>query len=63
MKETNYTHEDFKEMKKALKIKNADIAEITGLSVDSVKTLTQPNKELPAWIRSMIFVYRKTNDL
>lgn len=60
MSKYSYTHEDFKAMKKALKLTNADLAEITGLTNGSVKTLTQPNKELPAWIKSMIFVYQKT---
>ena len=53
------THEDWKSMKKNLKIKNSDIAEITGLTVDSVKTMTQPNRELPAWAKSMIFVWKR----
>lgn len=51
------THEDFKTMKRQLKLTNASIAEITGLSTDSVKTMTQPNRELPAWAKSMIFVW------
>ena len=55
------THEDFKTMKKQLKLTNASIAEITGLSTDSVKTMTQPNRELPAWAKSMIFVWKQFN--
>ena len=54
------THEDFKAMKKDLGIKNnSQIAEIVGLTTDSVKTMTQPNRELPAWAKSMIFVWKK----
>jgi len=53
------THADFKEMKKQLGLTNASIAEITDLSVNSVKTMTQPNKELPTWAKSMIFVWKK----
>jgi len=53
------THEDFKDMKRQLKLTNASIAEITGLSTDSVKTMTQPNRELPAWAKSMIFVWKQ----
>lgn len=60
MKETNYTHDDFKSMKNDLNLTNADIAEITGLSVDSVKNQTQSSKELPTWIKSMIYVWKKT---
>lgn len=52
-------NELFKAMKKALKITNADIAEITGLTADSVKNQTQPNKELPTWAKSMIFVWKR----
>ena len=52
-------NELFKAMKKELKITNADIAEITGLTTDSVKNQTQPNKELPTWAKSMIFVWKR----
>ena len=52
-------HEKFRDMKKSLFIKNKDIAEITGLTQNSVKTLTQPNKKLPAWAKSMIYVWVK----
>ncbi|MDM1452211.1 hypothetical protein [Myroides odoratimimus] len=55
-----YTHEDFKAMKKALKITNADIAEITGLSKGNVDNTTKASAEdLPAWIKSMIYVWNK----
>ena len=54
------THEDFKAMKKELKIGNAEIAEIIGLTTGSVKNQTAPaKKELPAWAKSMIFVWKK----
>ena len=52
-------NELFKSMKKELKLTNSDIADITGLTVDSVKTMTQPNRDLPAWAKSMIFVWQK----
>lgn len=51
-------HLQFKAMKKEIGLNNADIAEIIGLSADSVKTMTQPNKELPAWAKSMLFVWK-----
>lgn len=52
-------NEILKLMKKELKITNSDIAEITGLTVNSVKTMTQPNRELPTWAKSMIFVWKR----
>jgi DNA-binding transcriptional regulator YiaG len=55
----NPTHQDLKDLKKQFKIKNSDIAEIVGLTVDSVKTMTQPKKELPSWAKAMIFVWKK----
>lgn len=52
-------NELFKAMKKELKLTNSDIADITGLTADSVKTMTQPNRDLPAWAKSMLFVWKK----
>lgn len=53
------THSMFKEFKKELGLNNADIAEIVGLTPDSVKTMTQPNKELPSWAKAMVFTWQK----
>ena len=54
------THEDFKQMKKELKICNAEIAEVTGLTTGSVKNQTAPAKgKLPTWAKSMIFIWQK----
>ena len=53
------THEDFKSMKKQLKLTNASIASEIGLTADSVKNQTAPSKELPAWAKSMLLVYNK----
>lgn len=48
-------------MKRDLNLTNADLAEIIGgLTTDSVRVLTQPNKELPKWVRSMLYVWKKT---
>ena len=58
----NPSHQDFKDLKKHFKIKNYDVAEIVGLTVDSVKTMTQPNKELPSWAKAMIFVWKKQKE-
>lgn len=58
-KTTIFTHDDFKAMKRDLNLTNADIAEIIGLSEGSVKNQTQSSKELPTWIKSMLYVWKK----
>lgn len=52
-------HVRFKEMKSGLGLTNSDIAEITGNSADSVKSVTQPNKEIPRWLKLAIVVYER----
>ena len=52
-------HNRFKAMKSGLKLNNSDIAEITGNSADSVKSVTQPNKEIPRWLKLAIVVYEQ----
>lgn len=52
-------NERYKAMKKALGYTNKDIAEITGNSEDSVKTVTQPNKEIPRWLKLAIVVFER----
>lgn len=52
-------HERFKAMKKDLRLTNSDIAEITGNSADSVKSVTQPNKEIPRWLKLAIVVHER----
>jgi len=52
-------HERFKEMKSQLGLTNSDIADITGNSADSVKSVTQPNKEIPRWLKLAIVVYER----
>tara|TARA_B110001452_G_C15004872_1_gene351298 strand:+ start:310 stop:468 length:159 start_codon:yes stop_codon:yes gene_type:complete len=49
-------------MKSGLKMTNADIAEITGNTTDSIKTGTQPNKELPRWVRLSIVIYERLSE-
>jgi hypothetical protein len=46
-------------MKSGLGLTNSDIAEITGNSPDSVKSVTQPNKEIPRWLKLAIVVYER----
>lgn len=53
------SHLLFKEFKAALNLTNEDIAKITGLTSDSVKSMTQPNKDLPSWAKAMIFTWQK----
>ena len=52
-------HDRFKQMKKALQYTNRDIAEMTGNTEDSVKSTTQPNKDLPRWLKLAIVVYER----
>ncbi len=55
-------HERYKAMKKGLKLNNRDIAEITGNTYDSIKSTTQPNKDIPRWLRLAIVVYERYNE-
>ena len=52
-------HERYKAMKSALKLTNADISDIIGNTPDSVKSTTQPNKDLPRWLKLVIVVYER----
>ena len=52
-------HKRYKAMKSALKLTNADIAEITGNTANSVKSSTQPNKDFPRMLKLAIYVYEK----
>ena len=52
-------HNRYKTMKSALKLTNADISDIIGNTADSVKSTTQPNKDLPRWLKLAIVVYER----
>tara|TARA_B100000768_G_scaffold177560_1_gene191925 strand:+ start:307 stop:480 length:174 start_codon:yes stop_codon:yes gene_type:complete len=52
-------HKRYKAMKSGLGLTNSDIADIIGNSADSVKSVTQPNKEIPRWLKLAIFVYER----
>ena len=52
-------HERYKAMKKELGLTNSDIAEITGNSADSVKSVTQPKKEIPRWLKLAIVIHER----
>ena len=53
----------FKEMKSELGLTNSDIADIIGNTPDSVKTVTQPNKELPRWLKLAIVVFERLRNV
>ena len=52
-------HKRYKSMKSELGLTNSDIADIIGNSADSVKSVTQPNKEIPRWLKLAIVVYER----
>ena len=52
-------HERYKAMKSGLELTNSDIADITGNSADSIKSVTQPNKDIPRWVKLAIVVYER----
>ena len=52
-------HNRYKEMKKGLGLTNSDIADIIGNTSDSIKSTTQPNKELPRWLKLAIVVFER----
>lgn len=52
-------HKRFRRYKKTLNRDNADIAEITGHTASSVKTLTQPKKKFPRWLKLVIVDFEK----
>lgn len=56
-------HKRYKEMKLGLGLTNSGIAEIIGNSADSVKSVTQPNKEIPRWLKLAIVVYERMSDV
>ncbi len=55
-------HNRYKAMKCGLSLTNSDIADITGNSADSVKSVTQPNKEIPRWLKLAIVVYERLSE-
>lgn len=49
-------------MKSALKLTNKDISDIIGNTPDSIKSTTQPNKEIPRWLKLAIVVHERMSD-
>jgi len=54
-----YTYDDWKALTAKLSITNKIVAEITGLSEQTVKNQISPSKKLPTWARSMIYMDRQ----
>lgn len=55
-----YTNKDYKAFKKAMGLKNKDIAEILNVEKHSVDVATMPKKkELPNWARFGMWVFDK----
>jgi hypothetical protein len=55
-------HKRYKAMKSRLGLTNSDISDIIGNSADSVKSVTQPNKEIPRWLKLAIVVYERLSE-
>ena len=49
----------YKRLKAGLKLTNKDVAEITGHTPNSIKTVTQPNKDFPRALKLAIVVYER----
>ena len=52
-------HNRFKQMKKVLGLNNQDIADITELQYNSIKNQTQPNKDIPKWLKLTIVIFER----
>lgn len=52
-------HQRYKEMKKALGMTNDTVAEITGNTPDSVRSVTQPNRNFPNNLKLAVWIYEE----
>jgi len=50
-------HQKLKALLKDRGLSYHDISDITGHSYNSVKSMLQPNKELPRWMKLVLFVW------
>ena len=50
-------NEKLKALMKERGLSYHDIARITGHSYNSVKSMLQPNQELPRWVKLVLFVW------
>ena len=55
-------HNRYKAMKSGLGLTNSDIADIIGNSADSVKSVTQPNKDITRWLKLAIVIYERLSE-
>jgi len=53
---------EIKSMLKDLGLSYRDVATITGLTYDSVKSILQPNAETPRWMKLSLYIYKKLRD-
>ncbi len=51
--------ENLKALMKELGLSYQDIANITGHSYNSVKSMLQPNREIPRWMNLVLYVWNK----
>ena len=50
-------HEKLKALMKERGLNYFDIAKITGLTYNTVKTSLQPNREVPRWVKLVLYVW------
>lgn len=55
--EDELNHKSLKALMKELGLSYYDIAEITGHSYNSVKSMLQPNQPLPRWVKLVLYVW------
>lgn len=55
-------HDRFKKMKQGMGYTNKDIAEITGNTYESVRTVTSKKNKLPRWIKLSIVIFEQLNN-
>lgn len=57
-----YTHQDWKEYKKAFNLTNIKVAELLGLESNTVTNLTQRRNALPRWAVGMIYTWKNNHN-
>lgn len=53
-----YTAQDFKDLKKELKLTNKDVAEILNTSEENIKSQTGAHKPIGRWAVGMIYIWK-----
>jgi hypothetical protein len=59
---TNYSYNDYVEMKDDMGWVNKDIADIVGFEHMSVKNQTQPKYDLPLWAQILVHLWKQENE-